>query len=49
MKRAAAARSLAEGLVGPDAGDDELQGLSIADFMTESMSSLLKRCAGVGL
>ncbi|CAM9923920.1 unnamed protein product [Ectocarpus sp. 6 AP-2014] len=43
VKRAAAARSLAEGLVGPDAGDDELQGLSIADFMTESMSSLLKR------
>lgn len=35
--------SAAEGLVGPDAGDDELQGLSIADFMTDNMRSLLKR------
>lgn len=42
--RAAAARSAAEGLVGPDAGDEELLGLSIADFMTEQMTSLLKRC-----
>lgn len=29
--------------MGPDAGDDELQGLSIADFMTDNMASLLKR------
>lgn len=36
-------RSAAEGLVGPDAGDDELNGLSIADFMTDNMASLLKR------
>eukprot|EP00903_Cladosiphon_okamuranus_P005829 g5770.t1 len=43
VSRAAAARSAAEGLVGPDAGDDELQGLSIADFMTDNMVSLLKR------
>lgn len=43
VTRAAAARSATEGLVGPDAGDDELQGLSISDFMTENMSSLLRR------